>query len=101
MVDCQRKQLVCLVHLMSSKLKASPADSNSQMLQMYGASEMKTLSHHFFKDDQATELKNQWDDFKFHFLEVRKKWLEFNENIERTELKLQISATDYRVESFQ
>ena len=42
---------------------------------------MKTLSDQCFKDDQAkaTELKNQWDDFK---------WLEFKENIERNTLKL-------------
>ena len=64
---------------------------------MYGCSGVEILSKHFFDDDdeKKKEFIGEWDNFKFEFVAMRKKWFALKENLARNKLKPKYTATEW------
>lgn len=74
-----------------------PPGPASTLFQFYGDKEVSILKKHFFQSslEDQNELLSQWKSFKFDLIELRKKWLNFKEQVALSKLKLKQTATKW------
>lgn len=53
--------------------------------------------NHFFGSNlqDQKELRSEWQSFKFHLIQLRKKWLHFKDQVAANKLKLKHTATEW------
>ena len=74
-----------------------PPDPESTLFQFYGNKEINVLMNHFFGSNlqDQKELRSEWQFFKFHLIQLRKKWLHFKDQVAANKLKLKHTATEW------
>ena len=72
-------------------------DPESTLFQFYGNKEINVLMNHFFGSNlqDQKELRSEWQFFKFHLIQLRKKWLHFKDQVAANKLKLKHTATEW------
>ena len=78
-------------------LDSIPTHASSNEFSIYGNNEVKTLSEHFFLGDgeKQNDVIEEWNNFKFDLLSLRRKWIVLKENLAANKLKLQYTATEW------
>ena len=74
-----------------------PGDSTSNEFKVYGRSEIRLIGQHYFKGDRvkADKLFEEWEDFRYDLVQVKKKWHEFKDNIISNNMRLKVSPTEW------
>ena len=64
---------------------------------VYGRSEIRLIGQHYFKGDRvkADKLFEEWEDFRYDLVQVKKKWHEFKDNIISNNMRLKVSPTEW------
>ena len=68
-----------------------PPDSASQQFSVYGYEEMQVLKEHYGTENEV----EQWEEFRFEMVNLRKKWFNFKSQIEGNCMKLKVTATEW------
>ena len=78
-------------------LDSIPTDASSNEFSVYGNNEIEILSELFFlgDDEKKDNIIEEWDNFKFDLLSLRRKWIVLKENLAANKLKLQYTATEW------
>lgn len=74
-----------------------PTETDSELFLFYGDMEIKALKHHFFSSDPTAsqELEDQWGNFKYELLELKKKWFHLKRQIEANKMKMKCTSTEW------
>ena len=69
-----------------------PPNRDSQQFIVFGNDEIATLKSHFGTSEEVVE---QWDNFRFEMLRLRKKWFVFKDQLKSNKIKLCSTATEW------
>lgn len=78
-------------------LDSLPADPSSHEFNLYGEMEMRTLHHQFFPNNELSETQDQWKDFKFELLQLKRKWNEYKRQMSDNKLKLKQTPSEWAI----
>ena len=69
-----------------------PADASSQQFLVHGLEEIDVLVEHYGNSERVHE---QWSDFRFEMQQLYRKWHDLKKNLERNNLKIKMTATEW------
>lgn len=70
-------------------------NSSTNTFKFYGNDEIDVLGTQFFPDDNLDLIKKQWEAFKYHLVEIRKKYITLKKQFTDNKLKLKKTSTEW------
>ena len=68
-----------------------------QKIEIFGNKEVQIFKNHYYKDNirKVEGLKNQWDDFKYEMVTLKKKWTSFKSQLKNNKNELKSTLTEW------
>ena len=72
-------------------------NSTSDEFAIYGTDEIEVSKKHYYDNKLKTGelLINQWEDFRYELVSLKKKWVSFKENLKANKLPCKTNATEW------
>ena len=71
-------------------------EEESEEFEIFGNEEVQIFKNHYYKDiEKAKELENQWDDFKYEMVTLKKKRIGFKSRLKNNKAELKSTSTEW------
>ena len=71
-------------------------EEESEEFDVFGNEEVQIFKNHYYKDiEKAKELENQWDDFKYEMVTLKKKRIGFKSRLKNNKAELKSTSTEW------
>ena len=75
-----------------------PNTSSSAAFKVHGLDEVAVLAKQFFPTISVEKIRDQWEDFKYELVEIKKKYHALIKNIEANKLKFKKTPSEWTIE---